>query len=155
MLVLDQTNSNRNFYFDVWFSNLIDFQKCPCFWHHNWQYSVNNHSRFVQTQSKTNFLHKTQSIKIVPSTSSSFVQCLRVNVLMICKSYKVLVRRKKQTCGNISCFAKTEVWSFDFGHYQPRASQIKVNMNIFWVISPSLQQNINSTQNLENKNTLF
>ena len=158
MLVLDQTPSCRYFYFDVWFSNFNWFSEMSLlltgsikFGNILWIITAD----LFKPKVEQIFPIKYNLLKIVPSTSSSFVQCLTVNVHMICKSYKVLVLQKKQICGNISCFAETEVWSFDFGHYQPRASQIKVNMNIFWVISPSLQQNINSTQNLENKNTLF
>ena len=120
LLVLDQTPSCRYFYFDVWFSNFNWFSEMSLlltgsiiFGNILWIITADLFKHKVEQI----FSIKYNLLKIVPSTNSSFVPCLTVNVHMICKSYKVLVLQKKQICGNISSFAESEVWSFDFGHY--------------------------------------
>ena len=96
MLVLDQTPSCRYFYFDVWFSNFNWFSEMSLlltgsiiFGNILWIITAD----LFKPKVEQIFSIKYNLLKILPSTSSSFVQCLTVNVLMICKSYKVLAKK--------------------------------------------------------------
>ena len=53
----------------------------------------------------------------------------------------VSLQKSSLECGTISLFAIMEVWSFEFGALTTTwFSQIKVNMNIFRVISPKFMR---------------
>ena len=128
-------------------SNLIAFQKCPCSWqppHQIWQNFVNNQTRFVQNQNSNRSFQIMKLELNIWTKSKSYI----INWFLNLQSLNHFAKKHLE-CERILLFVMSEVWSFEFGAVTTTwLSQIKVNMNIFRVISPSLRENTELTKNL-------